>query len=96
LSVPSRIVEGMSDWHCEAYGPPEAGVDPAVWPKCFAEAIGGRCASPAVCARVMAAERQRVFRCIQEGAAGGDETMVYLAGEFASPDQLLGGPPDAS
>jgi hypothetical protein len=39
----------------------------------------------------MAAERQRVFARIQELAADGDEVGIYLAGEFASPEDLLGG-----
>jgi hypothetical protein len=40
---------------------------------------------------VVAGERRRVFRRINELAASGDEAGGYLAGEFARPEQLLGG-----
>ncbi len=76
------------DWLCEAYGPEgrEHGV------LCFIAEPGERaCASQAECHEVMTAERQRVFRRIQEGAAAGSPDMAYLAGEFTSPGQLLGG-----
>lgn len=39
----------------------------------------------------MAAERQRVFRRISELAAEGDPAAGFLEGQFANPDQLLGG-----
>ena len=39
----------------------------------------------------MTAERQRVFGRISELAAAVDETAAFLAEEFASPDQILGG-----
>jgi hypothetical protein len=76
-------------FECTAYGP-EGRESGAV---CF---FGGElqersCASLDECASRMAAERQRVFARIQELAADGDEVGVYLAGEFTSPEDLLGG-----
>lgn len=60
---------------------------------CFISGTDGKraCATPRTCAEVMSAERQRVFRRISELAAQGDEAGEFLAGEFTSPDQLLGG-----
>lgn len=80
---------GAEDWDCEAYGPEGRGLGAL----CFVSgALGKRaCASPDECHQVMAAERQRVFDRIQEGAAAGDPDMAYLAGEFTSPEQILGG-----
>src|SRR5256885_753496 len=79
-------------WPCEAYGP--AGTE--VGALCFLADVGTRvCTSPDECARVMAAERRRIFDVIQtKAAAEGDDDgpFTYLAGEFTSPDQLLGGP----
>jgi len=77
------------DFDCEAYGPaPEMGVAAL----CFFANPGSRvCAGPSVCHTRMTAERQRVFARIQEMAAAGDPDGAYLAGEFTSPDQLLGG-----
>lgn len=87
-----------AEWWCEAYGPPpeEDGsvwTDDAGWPRCFLSPDPAlrRCASAQVCAEAMAAERQRVFGVIQEGAADGDPTMRLLAGEFPTPGTLLGG-----
>lgn len=78
-----------NDWPCEAYGPKgrELGA------LCFVSGEPGKraCASRDECHRVMTAERERVFQRIQEGAAAGDPDMVYLAGEFTRPGQLLGG-----
>ena len=78
------------DWDCDAYGPDgrEAGA------LCFlAVELNTRvCTSHAECTAAMTAERRRVFQRIQDGAARGDPDMVYLAGEFTSPEQLLGGP----
>lgn len=80
------------DWACEAYGAEGAGVGAL----CFAAAPGRRvCDSQQVCARVMGAERQRVFDRIQELAARGDPDAQYLAGEFPSPEGLLGGNPES-
>jgi hypothetical protein len=76
-------------WDCEAYGP--EGID--VGALCFLAEQGERaCVSRVMCRLVVTGERQRMFSRIQELAAQGDETGTYLAGEFTSPDQLLGGP----
>jgi hypothetical protein len=59
----------------------------------FGAAFGKRvCASLTGCREKMAAERLRVWQRIQAGAARGEPDMVYLAGEFSGPEQLLGGP----
>jgi hypothetical protein len=42
----------------------------------------------------MVLERQRIFRLIQQKAAAGDEVHQFLAQEFTSPKQLLGGDQD--
>jgi hypothetical protein len=83
-------------WACEAYGPEAA----AAGALCFVAEPGQRvCADPQECARTLAAERRRVFRRIQElsatdGAAG--EAGAYLETVFTNPDQLLGGPGEAT
>ena len=75
-------------WQCEAYGP-EAAEAGAL---CFVAEIGTRqCPSAETCSQVMAAERRRVFDRITEMAQAGDPTGVYLAEQFSTPDQLLGG-----
>ena len=68
------------DFACDAYGPDGREVGAL----CFlAGKLNTRvCTSHAECAEVMTAERQRVFR---------EPDMAYLAGEFSSPEQLLGG-----
>ena len=77
------------DFACDAYGPDGREVGAL----CFlAGKLNTRvCTSHAECAEAMTAERQRVFRRIQDGAARGEPDMAYLAGEFSSPEQLLGG-----
>ena len=77
------------DFDCDAYGPDGREVGAL----CFlsGELNTRVCASHAECTAAMTAERQRVFQRIQDGAARGDPDMVYLAGEFTSPEQLLGG-----
>lgn len=79
----------MSEWDCEAYGPEGTKIDAL----CFvAGDLGERvCASAAECAEQMAAERVRIHGRIHELAATGDDVWVRLAGEFLSPEQLLGG-----
>jgi hypothetical protein len=74
-------------WDCEGYGPPaDTGA------LCFFADLGKReCASPAVCHSRMTAERQRMFDRIQEQAAAGDQTAIFLASVFTDPGQLLGG-----
>lgn len=79
------------DFDCEAYGPEGREVGAL----CFFAASGKRtCASLTVCRERMTAERHRVWQRIQDGAARGDPDMVYLAGEFSGPEQLLGGGTD--
>ncbi len=76
------------DFDCEAYGPEGRRMNAL----CFVAEPGRRaCVSQDECHKVMTAERQRVYARIQEGAAAGDPDMAYLAGEFTSPEQLLGG-----
>lgn len=82
----------MTAFDCDAYGR-EGREFGAV---CF---FGGElqeraCADAAECRQRMAGERQRVFARIQELAADGDETGIYLADQFASPEDLLGGSED--
>jgi hypothetical protein len=81
-----------SDFPCEAYGP--EGLDFSAL--CFFSGeLGSRaCADLSECRERMSAERQRVFARIQELAADGDEVGIYLAGEFTSPEDLLGGEAD--
>ncbi len=81
-----------ASWDCGAYGP--EGRD--VGALCFvAPALGQRvCDTEGDCADRLGAERKRILRRINELAAGGDETAIYLEGEFSSPDQLLGGDSD--
>jgi len=78
----------MTDWDCDAYGPEGR----AVGALCFFAGSGGRtCASLEECRSKMTAERRWVWQQIQDGAARGDPDMVFLAGEFTGPEQLLGG-----
>ena len=73
---------------CEAYGPEGR----ALGALCFGAPQGERtCAGLADCQAVMAAGRRSVYRRIQGLAAAGDPVAEHLAGEFTSPDQLLGG-----
>jgi hypothetical protein len=83
-------VTDQQTWACDAYGPdPEVRAAGAL---CFFADTGKRlCASLEECREKMTAERQRVWQRIQDGAARGEPDMVYLAGEFTGPDQLLGG-----
>ena len=69
---------------CEAYGP-------ELPDHCFFE-LTKSCGSAAECAERLVDERVRMFGLMQERAAAGDPVMVYLAGEFTAPEQLLGGP----
>lgn len=79
----------MSDWPCEAYGPD--GLEHGA--RCFlAGKLGERlCGTSIACGYIMAAERRRVFRRIQQLAAAGDPLGMELAAAFTDPDQLLGG-----
>lgn len=79
----------MTAFDCTAYGPDGAIFGALCF---FSGELGSRaCADAAECRQRMAAERQRVFARIQELAADGDEVGIYLAGEFTSPEDLLGG-----
>lgn len=84
-------------WDCEAYGPKGTEIGAL----CFiAGELGERvCRTAGECSDQTGSERRRVFRRINELAAAGDPDFAYLAGQFTSPDQLLGGagerPPDA-
>lgn len=64
----------------------------AVGALCFFAESGQRdCASLHECRRRMTAERQRVFRRINEMAAHGDKLGEHLASEFSHPAQVLDG-----
>jgi hypothetical protein len=78
-----------ADFACEAYGPDGA----TFGALCFRSGETGKrvCADLPECHAVMTTERQRVYRRISELAAGGDETMAFLAEEFTRPEHLLGG-----
>lgn len=83
------MADQSTGWDCEAYGPEVRRVGAL----CF---IAGElhervCSSPEECGANMAAERQRVFRRINELSAAGDPTAAYLEGEFTNPGQMLGG-----
>jgi hypothetical protein len=84
----ANVRDDVAGWDCEAYGP----VGREIGALCFFAADGERiCDGLDDCRRVMAAERRRVFQRIQELAARGDWTAAWLAKEFTSPEQLLGG-----
>lgn len=74
-------------WSCEAYGP--EGIE--VGALCFRAVSHRVCGTAGECAGFMAGERQRVFRRINELAAAGDPDMAYLADQFLSPGEILGG-----
>jgi hypothetical protein len=75
-------------WDCEAYGPDGRDVGSL----CFIAGEGSRvCASQAECHQVIAAERQRQVRRINELAAAGDPVWADVADTVTRPRQLLGG-----
>jgi hypothetical protein len=79
----------VTGFDCTAYGPEGRDLGALCF---FSGELGSRaCADLAECRERMAAERQRVFARIQELAADGDETGIYLAEQFTSPEDLLGG-----
>jgi hypothetical protein len=83
----------MTDqWKCEAYGDAAAEIGAL----CFIAAeLGTRvCDSAARCHREMEIQRDHVFDRITQLAESGDPVGIFLAGEFASPAQLLGGAED--
>lgn len=76
-------------WDCEAYGPEGIRIGAMCF---FGPEMGEReCASVQICHLRMIVERQRIYERIQEMAAEGDPVGEYLAGEFTSPEQILGG-----
>lgn len=83
-----------NDFDCDAYGADGREVGAL----CFLSGELGKrvCATLDECRQVMSAERQRVFRRIQEGAAAGNPDMAHLAEEFSSPEQILGGGEEGS
>jgi len=75
-------------WDCEAYGPPAADVGAL----CFVSDRYQRvCGSRDECHQAMTEARRRLLDRIRELAEQGDETAIYLRGEFTRPEQLLGG-----
>jgi hypothetical protein len=85
------VTDPGAGFDCDAYGPKGREVGAL----CFFAPSGKRdCASLEACRERMAAERQRVWQHIQDGAARGDPDMVALAEEFTGPEQLLGGDAD--
>lgn len=76
-----------TEWDCEAYGPGGR----AFGATCFFSTGIRTCASAAACAERMTAERQRVWQRIQDLAQAGDETAIYLAESFPTPDTILNG-----
>lgn len=76
------------DWACSAYG--LAGE--SIGARCFFPRTGEprTCMSEAECGSRLTSERQRIFRRLNELAAGGkDETFTRVSQEIASPDDLL-------
>lgn len=82
------VARPVDHWDCEAYGSDPAVI--ATGARCyFAEPHQRKCLDRTQCARAMAAERELVYGRITEMAANGDETGIYLAEQFDSPDQIL-------
>lgn len=75
-------------WVCEVYG--EAGE--SIGAVCFF--AFDPCLNLRECHKRMTATRQKIWSRIQELAAAGDLTGVYLAGEISSPDEILNGRDD--
>jgi len=69
-------------WHCEAYGADDR------LPKCFFVSV---CTSSRQCSVRMHAERRRLFDRIQQLGRDQPEVYGWLAAEFRSPAELLGG-----
>jgi len=82
-----------AEWYCQAYGPEPAKIGAL----CFlARELGQRvCGSPDECKAVMTAERQRIYRRVNELAACSDDpTWADLAETFGTPERILGGEED--
>jgi hypothetical protein len=80
---------GTEEWPCEAYGVEGQ----ALGLLCFFSGYewDRSCDTRDQCHIAMTLERQRVFDVIHEKAREGDEVSAYLATQFTSPEQLLGG-----
>lgn len=84
--VEATEITGPADaWACVAYGRVPAFA-------CFFSEVGRVCRSDQECETSIAAERQRVWRKIEEGAAAGDPYMVAMSKEITGPDDIFGGP----
>lgn len=70
-------------WECPA-APPSG---------CFLAVDGRSCTTENVCRDRLAIERRRMFRRLNELVAGDDTSFdwAWLADQFDSPEQLLGG-----
>ncbi|MER5608266.1 hypothetical protein AB0F93_03415 [Micromonospora tulbaghiae] len=76
-------------WDCPAYGPGGKGIGAI----CFVAEPGHRaCRTEQECGQALTRVRQRVYRRMNERAAAGDPTFAYLADQFGSPTEILGGP----
>lgn len=76
------------DWPCEAYG--AGGLE--VGARCFVADLGDRlCLSRAECGEIVAESRARLFARINELAAQGDPTGIFLAREFPTPQEIFKG-----
>jgi len=93
-SNPEVMPSSGAGFDCDAYG--SGGREFGAL--CFISGEPGArvCASLTQCRTVMSAERRRLWDRIQELAAQGDETAVFLAQEFSRPEQLLGGTGEGS
>lgn len=80
------------EWDCEAYGPEGRRLRALCF---FADAGHRVCESPEDCHEAMTLERQRVFRRINELAAGGSPDFEFLSDEVTTPAQLLDGGQDS-
>jgi hypothetical protein len=76
-------------WPCEAYGEKGLGFGAL----CFASSDPSkrRCEGPDECFLEMTGARIRMWSRIRQLAEAGDEMAEYLAGEFPTPWNLLGG-----
>jgi len=72
-----------AEWHCAAYPP-----DLPDGPRCFFARV---CTSSRQCSVRMHGERRRLFDRIQQLGRDEPETYGWLAREFTSPVELLGG-----
>lgn len=77
-------------WDCEAW-PGGRQFGALCW---FAAENERLCRSMEQCRAALTVERQRLFDQIQQRAAEGDGTSMFLAREITSPDELLRGEDD--